>query len=68
MNNSENEVVEQSQKKLRKAFLVPSPAILDVLKIYALKKHMRYEEFYYYLIREGFKSVFGKYPEDEDKF
>ena len=53
------------QKKLRKAFLLPSLSVLDALKIRALKKHMRYEEFYYYLIREGFKSVFGKYPEED---
>jgi len=53
------------QKKLRKAFLLPSSSVLVVLKIHALKKYMQYEEFYYYLIREGFKSAFGKYSEED---
>jgi len=64
----ENETIvgkELVQKKLRKAFLLPSLPVLDVLKIASLKRHMRYEEFYYCLIREGFKSVFGKYPEED---
>jgi len=64
----ENETIvgkEPVQKKLRRAFLLPSSSVLDTLKIHALKKHMQYEEFYYCLIREGFKSVFGKYSEED---
>jgi len=65
----ENETIvgkEPVQKKLRKAFLLPSLSVLDALKIHALKKHMRYEEFYYYLIREGYKALYSKYPEEDN--
>ena len=35
---------EPVQKKLRKAFLLPSSSVLVVLKIHALKKYMQYKE------------------------
>lgn len=56
----------KAQKKLRKVFTVPSEDVLDTLKFRAIKKHIPFEEFYYFLMREGYKTQYGKFPEEED--
>jgi len=56
---------EGEQKKLRKPFLAPCQAVLDVLRIHAIAEHRRFEEYFYDLIREGFKVRYGVYPEEE---
>jgi hypothetical protein len=56
---------EGEQKKLRKPFLAPCQAVLDVLRIHAIAEHRRFEEYFYDLIREGFKVRYGIYPEEE---
>ena len=55
----------RNKDSLRKPFLVPSQPILDTLRIYAVKEHKRYEEYFYELIREGFRVKYGVYPEEE---
>ena len=54
-----------NRKKLRKPFLAPCRAVLDVLRIHAIAEHRRFEEYFYDLIREGFKVKYGFYPEEE---
>jgi hypothetical protein len=56
---------EGEQKKLRKPFLAPCQPVLDVLRIHAIAEHRRFEEYFYDLIREGFKVRYGVYPEEE---
>jgi len=55
----------RNKDSLRKPFLVPSQVVLDTLRIYAVKEHKRYEEYFYELIREGFRMKYGFYPEEE---
>jgi hypothetical protein len=54
-----------NRKKLRKPFLAPCRAVLDVLRIHAIEEHRRFEDYFYDLIREGFKVKYGIYPEEE---
>jgi hypothetical protein len=54
-----------NKDSLREPFLVPSQVVLDTLRIYAVKEHKRYEEYFYELIREGFRVKYGFYPEEE---
>jgi|GEM_PF-3953549 len=56
---------EGEQKKLRKPFLAPCQAVLDVLRVHAITEHRRFEEYFYDLIRDGFKLRYGVYPEEE---
>ena len=69
-NYRRKEVIKMKEKRrnkdsLRKPFLVPSQPVLDTLRIYAVKEHKRYEEYFYELIREGFNVKYGIYPEEE---
>jgi len=54
-----------NNRNLRKPFLAPCRAVLDVLRIHAIAEHRRFEEYFYDLIREGFKVKYGFYPEEE---
>ena len=54
-----------NNRNLRKPFLAPCRAVLDVLRIHAIAEHRRFEEYFYDLIREGFKVKYGVYPEEE---
>ena len=54
-----------NRKNLRKPFLAPCRAVLDVLRIHAIEEHRRFEDYFYDLIREGFKVKYGIYPEEE---
>jgi len=54
-----------NNRNLRKPFLAPCRAVLDVLRIHAIAEHRRFEEYFYDLIREGFKLKYGVYPEEE---
>ena len=58
----------RNKDSLRKPFLVPSQPILDTLRIYAVKEHKRYEEYFYKLIREGFRVKYGVYPEEANGY
>ena len=58
----------RNKDSLRKPFLVPSQPILDTLRIYAVKEHKRYEEYFYELIREGFRVKYGVYPEEANGY
>ena len=54
-----------NKENLRKPFLAPCQPVLDVLRIHAIAEHKRFEEYFYELIKEGFKVKYGIYPEDE---
>jgi hypothetical protein len=54
-----------NKENLRKPFLAPCQPVLDVFRIHAISEHKRFEEYFYELIKEGFKVKYGIYPEEE---